>query len=434
MQISIEKLSDLGRKINVLIPAAQVNDAVFNKIKKLTNQVKMNGFRVGHVPIKLINQKYGSSVRKEVVSEVIDSALNEAIAEHKLSPMGQIKLENLIDESEKDIECAFTLEVYPEINFDHFNKLQIKIPKVTITEQDIDHSLLIVREQFGKKVSVDRAAKKGDILTVDFSGFIDGKEFPGSVGKDSEVEIGGELFIEGFESGLIGVESGSKKELTLQFPDNYAEKSLAGKPVIFNIDIKKVEEKQLADVDEELAKSLQIKDGDVDKISPTVLANMEKYINKLTKDREYEQTIDVLLTTYPIDLPEQLVISEQHQLETAFRQRNQEQGISIKDLSHNIIAEINIQARKNVHLSLLLREVIRHNNLKIDEALVQQKLKQFDELFKNAHNNSYYAEIYNNIKNSIINSTLTDMALEFIVNQVSKSEESCSFEKLTKAN
>lgn len=434
MQISVEKISNLGRKINVAIPSNQINDAVSNKLKKLTKQVKLNGFRPGHVPTKLINEKYGSSIRQEALNEVIDSALNKAISDHGLFPIGDIKLENVTDELNKDVECTFVLEVYPEVSFSEFKDLQIKTPKVTVKETDIDNSLLIVREQFGKKVSVDRGAKKGDILTVDYNGLVDGKEFPGGVGKDSQVEIGSELFIDGFESGLIGAKVGNNIELKLQFPEGYAEQSLSGKPVVFNIDIKKVEEKQLAEVNEELAKSLNIKDGDVSKIRSTVLANMEKYIQKLVQEKESEQTIDLLLKTYPIDLPTKLVIDEQRQLEATFKQRNQEQGINIKEISKNVLEELNLQARKNVHLSLLLREVIKHNNLKMDEKLLQQKLREFDGLFKNAPNTQYYKNIYTNIKSSIINSTLTNMALDFVMAKVTKLEESLSFEELTKTN
>lgn len=433
MQVSIEKVSDLGRKINVSIPADKINDVVSDKIKKLTKQVKLNGFRPGHVPAKLINERYGNSVRQEAVNEVIDSALNQAISEHKLSPIGDIKLENIIDESSNQgVQCVFLLEVYPEIDFNEFKDLQIKTPKVTITDADIDKSLLIVREQFGKKVAVDRPAKTGDILTVDFNGFIDGKEFDGSVGKDSQVEIGSEAYIDGFESGLIGSKTGTTKELSLKFPNDYAEKSLAGKSVIFNISIKNVEEKQLAELDEELAKALQIKDGDVSKIHPTVVANMETYIKQLTKDKEREQVINLLLTNYPVELPNSLVANEERQLQATFKHRNQEQGVVIKDLNSATIEEINIQARKNVHLSLLLREVIRNYNLKMDEKLLQQKLKQFDGLFLNAPNNKYYKNMYNNIKNSIINSTLTELALDFVMSKVAKLEESLSFEQLTK--
>lgn len=434
MQVSVEKIGSLGRKINVAIPATKINETISNKLKKLTKQVKLNGFRPGHVPLKLVNEKYGSSVRQEVINEAINEAIHQAMAEHELSPLGDIKLENVTDELDKDLECTFFLEVYPEVEFNEFSELQIKTPKVTITEADLEKSLSIVREQFSKKVSVERAAQKGDLLTVDYHGLVDGKEFSGGSAKDSQVEIGSDAFIEGFETGLIGAIAGTSVELNLQFPVEYAEQSLAGKSVVFKVDIKTIEEKQLAEINEELAKSLQIKDGDVTKIRPTIAANMEKYLQKLVMERELEQTVDALLIAYPIELPNQLVESEQKQLEATFKQRNQEQGIMINEISNHVITKLNLQARKNVHLSLLLRNIIQKNNIKIDDNVVRQKLKEFEVLFQNNPPTQQLKQLYANIKNSIINSTLTNMAIEFVAKRVTKLEETVSFDELIKTN
>ena len=432
MQIFIEKTSDLGRKIKVAIPATKINDAVSDKLKKLTKQVKLNGFRPGHVPLKVIHEKYGNEARKEALSEAIDAGLNQAISENKLFPVGDIKLEHVKDETNSDIECVFNLEVYPEIKFNDFSSLQINSPKVEIIEKDIDTSLLTIRQQFGKKVIVDRAAKNGDVLTVDFVGFIDNQEFPGGNGKDAIVEIGSEQFIDGFESGLINAKSGESLELKLQFPENYAEKTLAGKPVIFKITVKKIEEKELAEINEELAKALGNKDGDVSSIRSSIKSNMEKYAQQLIKEKEQEQLIELLLKNYPIDLPEQLLIAEQQNLERLFKQRNQEQGITIKELNAQTIAEIKEQANKNVHLSLLLREIISINNLKPDEAILNNKLKEVSYLFKDKLSNPKYKNIYNNMKNSIINSMLINLAMDFIMTKVTKTEKLISFEELNK--
>jgi trigger factor len=436
MQIIVEKTSDLGRKIKVAIPATKINELVSNKIKKLSNQVKLNGFRPGHVPIKLINEKYGTEVRKEVLSEAIDAGLNQALSENQLYPVGEISLEQVKDETNNtDIECVFTLEVYPEIKFDNdFLNLQINTPKVEITEQDIDNSLVTLRQQLGKKIIVEnRTAKTGDFLTIDFIGFIDGKEFPDNQGKDTIVEIGSEQFIDGFESGLVGTKAGETVELKLQFPTDYAENSLASKPVTFNITVKQIEEKPLAELNEEFAKSLGIQDNDVSQIRSKIKSNMEKYIVQITIEKEREQLSELLLKTYPIELPNKLLIEEQQHLERLFKQRNQEQGINIKELNVQTITELKEQAYKNVHLSLLLREVIKINNLQPNENLLNQKLKELSFLFQNKLSTTKYKNIYNNMKNSIINSMLTNTAIDFIIAKVTKTELLLSFEELNKS-
>lgn len=435
MQISIEQISELGRNINIVIENTKINDIVSNKIKTLAKQLKLNGFRPGHVPHKLISQKYGPEIRQEALNESIDAAINQAISENKLDIIGDVEFKSIKDEEASvNIECIFSVEVYPNITINNdFTSLEIDVPKVTITEEDINKNILNIRQQFGQKVAVTRAAKKGDFLTVDFEGFIAGKEFPGSKGQDIAVEIGSEQFIDGFEEGLIGKNIGENCVLNLRFPDNYAEKDLAGKEVQFNIAIKKIEEQKLAELNEELAKRLNIPNNDINQLRATIHTNLENYAKQLIINKEQANLAEALLKQHPINtIPKKLIEEEQKNLERIFKQRNQEQGINIKELNSKTIEEIAEQASKNVHLALLLREVIRVNNLKVNDNLLNKKLAELEYLFRNKQSNSKYKNIYNNMKNSIISSMLTNVAIEFILNKVTKKEQVVTFEELNK--
>jgi trigger factor len=423
VQIEIENLNDLGKKINVCIPYNKINEMISTKVKKLSKQIKMDGFRPGHVPIKLIEQKFGASIRQEILSELLDSSLKQAISENNLSPIGDIKLEKIIDEektsAEEFLKCEFVLEVYPEVN---------------LTEQDIDNGLLNIRKKMSKNVVVDRSAINGDIVTVDFRGFVEDKEFPGNYTENLKVEIGSNLFIEGLETGLIDTCAGTYKELELMFPEDYPEKSLAGKAVKFNINVKQVEEKHLPEINEEFAKNLGIEDGDVSKIRSKVLADMESYAKQLLEEKEKKQLIDLLLLNYPIILPKSLVIQEEKRLLAACKRNYQDQGVMIKDLNEKAIQQIAAQAISNVHLSLLFRSVVANYNLNLDEKTLQNKLQQVDMLFGHSKNtNNRYKKIYNNIKDSIINSSLSELALNYVMSKVAKVklDEPYSFTQLT---
>lgn len=435
MQIAVEKTSELARDIKIIIPTTKVNDIVSNKIKTLAKQIKLNGFRPGHVPHKLISQKYGPEIRQEALNETIDAALNQAISENKLDIIGDIELKAIKDEETAlNIECIFALEVYPEITINNdFNHLEINIPKVTITEEDIDKNILTIRQQCGQKVAVTRPAKKGDFLTIDFQGLIAGKEFPGGTDQNVVVEIGSEQFIDGFETGLIGKNTGDTCTLNLQFPENYAEKDLAGQKVQFNVTIKKIEHPELADLNEELAKQLNIPNNDITQLRTIIKTNLENYVKQLITNKEQSNLAEVLLKNYPISIiPNKLITEEQQNLERIFKQRNKEQGIEIKELNSTTIQEIKDQASKNVHLSLLLREVIRINNLKVNENVLNRKLAEIEYLFKNKQSNAKYKNIYNNMKNSIISSMLTNVAIDFILNKVTKKEQVLTLEELNK--
>lgn len=438
MQIEIENLNDLGKKINVCIPYNKINEMISTKVKKLSKQIKMDGFRPGHVPIKLIEQKFGASIRQEILSELLDSSLKQAISENNLSPIGDIKLEKIIDEektsAEEFLKCEFVLEVYPEVDFKDFSGLEIKTSVVNLTEQDIDNGLLNIRKKMSKNVVVDRSAINGDIVTVDFRGFVEDKEFPGNYTENLKVEIGSNLFIEGLETGLIDTCAGTYKELELMFPEDYPEKSLAGKAVKFNINVKQVEEKHLPEINEEFAKNLGIEDGDVSKIRSKVLADMESYAKQLLEEKEKKQLIDLLLLNYPIILPKSLVIQEEKRLLAACKRNYQDQGVMIKDLNEKAIQQIAAQAISNVHLSLLFRSVVANYNLNLDEKTLQNKLQQVDMLFGHSKNtNNRYKKIYNNIKDSIINSSLSELALNYVMSKVAKVklDEPYSFTQLT---
>lgn len=435
MQISVEKTSELAKNIKIIIPTTKINDIVSNKIKTLSKQIKLNGFRPGHVPHKLITQKYGPEVRQEALNETIDSALNQAISENKLAIIGDIELKEIKDEENAlNIECIFAVEVYPEITINNdFTNLEISVPKVTITDEDIDKNILDIRQQCGQKVAVTRSAKKGDFLTVDFEGFIEGKEFPGGKDQNVLVEIGNEQFIDGFEEGLIGKNAGESCTLNLQFPENYAEKNLAGQKVQFNVVIKKIEQQELAELNEELAKRLNIPNNDINQLRTVIKTNLENYVKQLIINKEQSNLADVLLKNYPISIiPNKLITEEQQNLERIFKQRNKEQGIEIKELNSKTIEEIKEQASKNVHLSLLLREVIRINDLKVNENLLNKKLTEIEYLFRNKQSNSKYKNLYNNMKNSIISSMLTNVAIDFILNKVTKTEQILTLEELNK--
>jgi trigger factor len=438
VQIEIENLNDLGKKINVCIPYNKINEMISTKVKKLSKQIKMDGFRPGHVPIKLIEQKFGASIRQEILSELLDSSLKQAISENNLSPIGDIKLEKIIDEektsAEEFLKCEFVLEVYPEVDFKDFSGLEIKTSVVNLTEQDIDNGLLNIRKKMSKNVVVDRSAINGDIVTVDFRGFVEDKEFPGNYTENLKVEIGSNLFIEGLETGLIDTCAGTYKELELMFPEDYPEKSLAGKAVKFNINVKQVEEKHLPEINEEFAKNLGIEDGDVSKIRSKVLADMESYAKQLLEEKEKKQLIDLLLLNYPIILPKSLVIQEEKRLLAACKRNYQDQGVMIKDLNEKAIQQIAAQAISNVHLSLLFRSVVANYNLNLDEKTLQNKLQQVDMLFGHSKNtNNRYKKIYNNIKDSIINSSLSELALNYVMSKVAKVklDEPYSFTQLT---
>lgn len=446
MQIEVEQVSSLGRKINIVIPAEKINDTIQTKMKKISKQIKMNGFRPGHVPVTLIKEKYATAVYQEAIEELIDSGVKKVIDEYHLDPMEQLNLENMDQQPNnltslkdfkdlKDLKCVFKVNVYPDFDFKEFSELNINIPEVKISEEDIDNNLSNATQELGDFIDVDREAQLGDLLLIDYASFTDGKEITNNNGKNTEVLLGSNSFIEGFESGLIGAKAGDNLVLNLNFPKDYAEKSLANQPVEIKVQINKIQVKQLAEINEEFAYKLGIKDKDINKIRDVIKENLEKHAKQLIANREEEAIIELLIKVYPVDeLPEKLIISELEQLENNFKHSNQRQGINVTELNENIKAELKSRAVKNVHLSLILRKIIQKYNLTMDEQVLKQKLDAFGGVFKNIsrkNGGKNYHQIYHNLKNSIINSNLFQIALDFVKQKVTKTTTTLTFKELT---
>ena len=430
----------------MIISAEQINDSIQTKIKKISKQIKMNGFRPGHVPVDLIKEKYATAVYQEAIEELIDSGVKKVIDEYHLDPMEQLNLENMDNQPDnlkslqdfknfKDLKCVFKVNVYPDFDLKEFNELNINIPEVKIIEEDIDDNLEKATKELGDFIDVDREAQLGDLLLIDYASFTDGKEISNNNAKNTEILLGSNYFIEGFESGLIGAKVGDNIVLNLSFPKDYAEKSLANQPVEIKVHINKIQVKKLAEINEEFAYKLGIEDKDINKIRDVIKENLEKHAKKLIANREEVAVIDLLIKTYPIDeLPEKLIISELEQLENNFKHTNQRQGINVTELNEDVKAELKSQAIKNVHLSLILRKIIQKYNLTIDEQVLKQKLHALEGMFKNIdHKNGgkNYHQIYHNLKNSIINSNLFQIALDFVKQKVTKTTTTLTLKELT---
>lgn len=459
MQISVEKTSNSARKINIVIPMEQINAEIKEKINKFGREVKLNGFRPGRVPISVIKQKYGPAIYQEVIENLIDSELNRAIMEHKLDLIGEVNLESInnpVDnfENTEDLKCIFTARVYPEFELKELSELNINTFEVKITEEDVNDYLEVLKKELGNYVEVvDYEANIGDLLNIDYENHLqDGQKLDGSY-KNIEILLGSNSFMEGFESGLIGAKKGDDIVLNLTFPDDYPEKSLANIPVEVRVHVNTVKVKQLAAIDKEFAYKLGIKDinennndndidqgmelkdkngiVDITQIREVVKKNLLKYVENLISQQEEINIKSILLESYPIDeLPDKLVQQEFNQLQTNLININKKDGINIKELNDKLVVELQMEARKNVHLSLILRKIIQKYDDEIDKGELNAKLDVLDKMFKekSAIKNK---EFYYNLRNSIMNSHLFKIIMDFIRQKITKNSISTTLKELT---
>jgi trigger factor len=242
MQVSVENVGSLERRLTISVEAAQIDAAVQKELQNLSRRVKIKGFRAGKVPMKVVEQHYGQNVRLQVLQDLMQSSFYEAVTQEKLRPAGSPSFEPLTTEAGKGFEYKATFEVFPEVTLSDLHNISLEKPVCEISESDVDAMLETIRKQHISWQPAERAAKAEDKVTIDFTGTIDGEKFEGGSGTDMAVEIGKGRLIAGFEDGLIGLSVGDEKNLNLTFPEQYHKQDLAGKPVQFAVKVKKLEE------------------------------------------------------------------------------------------------------------------------------------------------------------------------------------------------
>ena len=261
MRVSVETTSGLERRLTVGVPADRVDIAVDKRLQEAARNVRLPGFRPGKVPMRVMQQRFGAGVRQEVLGEVISQSFQEAVISENLRPAGQPSIEARKMDAGQDVEYTATFEVFPTVEVSVIDDLSIEKPVAEVTDADIDDIVAVFRKQQGKLVTAERAAAEGDTVVIDFEGFRDGEAFEGGSGEGTSLELGSGRMIPGFEDGLIGASSGEEKALQLTFPEDYQAEDLAGADVEFKVQVKEVQELELAPVDDALFAHYGLEDG-----------------------------------------------------------------------------------------------------------------------------------------------------------------------------
>lgn len=428
MQVSVENTSSLGRRLTIQVPAVEVQSVVDSRMNEVAKSAKIDGFRPGKIPKQIIQQKFGVQIRQEAVSKIIESTLIDALEKESLLPAGRPMVEEVfhLDEADKDLKYIVSFEVFPEFTLPDFSTFEIEKYKIEISDADVEKTLEKLKDQVSTWIPVNRAADENDRLTVDYSSTINGKPYENNTGKDVLVELGSKLFIEGFELGLLGLRAGETQELDLTFPDTWRLEKLAGKPVHFSIYVKEVAERKPASL-EEVAKRLGIEGADLAAITAKVRENMEKQVTHEIDENIRKKTLDILLEKCPIPLPKALVENE---IANLHEDLHRKMGDKAHGTCHH--QGLEDEAQRRVTLSLLLRNLVKSQNLKPDNEKVRQKISEIAKSFGNAEfiEKMYYEseELLAGIQNTV----LVDQAIDIILTKVKLVPKTISFDAFFK--
>ena len=374
MQVSVETTQGLERRLTITVPADSVDSAVKARLQQLSKTQRINGFRPGKVPVSVIQKRFGAAVRQEVAGDVMQQNFYQAIVQEKINPAGMPSFELVKDENGQDLEFVAAFEVYPEVEVQGVADIEIEKPVVEISDADLDNMMETLQKQHATWKEVKRKAKKDDRVVIDFVGKIDGEEFEGGKAEDFTLELGQGRMIPGFEEPLVGAKKDEEVTVEVTFPEDYHAENLKGKAAVFDVTVKKVEGKQLPDVDDEFAKLFGVEEGGVDALKAEVRKNMERELTQTLKTTVKEDVISKLIEKNEFDVPKALIDQEVNALREQAKQRFSQQagGQNMPELPAELFTD---NATRRVRIGLLLGEIIKQNELKADDEKVMQLIE-----------------------------------------------------------
>lgn len=428
MQVSVESGEGLEKRLLVDLPAERVSAEMDKKLKDLARHVRLDGFRPGKVPMRTIKQRFGEQVRQETYGTLIQETLYEAASQEKLMPAGEPQVELREAAEEGGLGYTATFEVMPEIKVADLAGQSLSRPLAEVAESDIDAMLDKLRKQRTTWNEVDRGAKDGDTVHMDFRGLVDGEAFDGGSAENVPLVLGSGSMIEGFESGLLGAKAGDERTLEVKFPEDYRAEHLAGKDATFEVKVLRVTEPQLPELDEEFIKGFGVEAGTVEALREDVAKNMrhelKQKLNSITKER----VMDVLVAANPMDIPKAMITQEAERMKQQMVQDMQQRGqTSSVDLPVSVFED---QARRRVHLGLLVSEIMSAQEFKADEEQVRETIAEFAESYENPQEVVDYYLNDKNARASIENLVLENQVVEWILGQVQIADENKAFSEI----
>jgi len=382
MQVSVQSGEGLERRMTVELPTEEIHLEVEKRLKELARKARVDGFRPGKVPVRVVRTRYASQIQREVFGEQVQSSLSGAIAQEGLRLASVPKVESNIEQGQDQARFAYTavFEVLPEIALAALDGYTVQRPVAEVTDADVDAMLEQLRRQRQTWRAVERSAQLGDQVLVSFTGTLDGEPFQNGEAKDLPLVLGSHAMMDGFENALVGVSAGETRILDLQFPADYKVAALAGRPVRFEVILGEVTEAVLPEVDAEFAKSFGVASGEVDALRSGVRQDMVRKLAQRVQDKIRQQALDALLDAHKFQVPKALLEEEI----IALRERTRQgfQGSELPQLPDQLFEE---PARRRAALGLIIGEIVRTKGIKLDEARIQQTIRELAASYEDPH-------------------------------------------------
>lgn len=390
MSLQVEKMEKNMAKLTIEVSTEELDKAMQNAYLKARGKISIPGFRKGKAPRKMIEQMYGKGI-------FLEDAANALIPEHYSKALEECDLE-IVSQPEIDVTQAepgkafiFTAEVAvkPEVTLGEYKGVEVPKSETEVTDEDIDAEIKKEQEKNSRTVTVeDRGAENGDITTIDFEGFVDGVAFEGGKGTDYPLTLGSGSFIPGFEDQLVGAKAGDHVEVNVTFPEEYQAAELAGKAAVFQCDVKKVETKELPELDDDFAQDVSEFDT-LAEYREDVKKNLTEKKEKEARAAKENAAVDKAIENAEMEIPDTMLNTQVRQMMNDFASRMQSQGLTMEQYfqftgmtAEKMQEEMKPQALKRIQTRLVLEKIAETENIEVSEDEVNEEISKMAEMYK----------------------------------------------------
>ncbi len=391
MSLQVEKTEKNMAKLTIEVPAEELEKAIENAYRKNRNRITIPGFRKGKAPRKMIEQMYGREVfYEDAANELVSSAYEKELENCTENIVSSPKIDVVQIESGKPFIFTAEVALKPEVTLGKYKGVKVDKADLDVTDAEVDAEINAEREKNSRTVEVtDRTVREGDIATIDFEGFVDGKAFEGGKGEDYPLTIGSHAFIPGFEEALIGAQIGAQTDVNVTFPEDYQAAELAGKAAVFQCTVKKLQERQLPDLDDDFVSEVSEESDTVEEYREEIKKKISERKTTAARNRKEDAAIDAVIEDAKMDIPDAMLETQQRQMLQEYAQRLQSQGISMEQYmkftgttSQMLLEQMKPQALKRIQSRLVLEAVAAAENLAASEEEYEEEIKTMGEAYQ----------------------------------------------------